>query len=569
MPRRRDPAHIKIAIYHISLLHELSMGTMLTLYLSVASLFVSIFLLRSFIHKLRGCSIAYLPGPPPGPWLVGNTPALLRPKGMGDADFAWTKKYGNAVHIKGTFGSDILFTADPKALQYILNTAGYNFPKTDDMRASIALTAGKGITWAEGLQHSRQRKIMNPAFSYTSLRIFLPLFRHTAQKTVSKLKDLVSRGGGTSTVVDIAPWLARTTLDAIGVAAFDYQFGAIDEGSDNKLSNLYNNLFAETFLARTDSEIIFQSIWGFLPQWLLALVFKAPVRPLKQWGEYMEIARNVAKQLVDRQVDSYALGKEGSKDIMSILVRANLSEDPKSKLGEDEILSQLTTLFLAGHETTASTINWALHELSLNPGFQRKVREEIGTARAQAAERGDTELTISDLDSMPYLLALMKETLRFHPILSSLTRAAGRDDIIPLATPQRTTSGEVITNIPVWEGQTIFLSIAAYNRLPSVWGDDAHKWRPERFLEGVEKVQNTGLGVIANIATFSSGSRGCIGWRFAMIEMQAILIELLENLEFSPVPGVEIIRGPTGIMTPMVKGSDAQRTELPITVSVV
>ncbi|KAF8589221.1 cytochrome P450 [Ramaria rubella] len=554
---------------YILLRHDLLIVTMLTPYLAAASFFVAILLLRSFIRRLRARSIAHLPGPPPGPWLVGNTPALLRPKEIGDADFTWTNMYGTAVRIKGTFGSDILFTADPKALQYILNTAGYNFPKADDVRASIALTTGKGLAWAEGLQHSRQRKIMNPAFSYAALRIFLPLFRHTAQKTVSKLKDLVSRGGGTSTVVDIPPWLARTTLDAIGAAAFDYQFGAIDEGSDNKLSNAYNNLFAETFLARTDTELIFQSIWGFMPQWLLALVFKAPIRPLKQWGEYMKVARDVAKQLVDRQVESHALGKEGSKDIMSILVRANLSEDPKSKLGEAEILSQLTTLFLAGHETTASTIDWALYELSRHPEFQSKVREEIRTTRAQAAERGDTELTVADLDSMQYLLALMKETLRYHPIVNGLTRVAGRDDIIPLATPHRTTSGDIITNIPVCKGQSIFLSIAAYNRLPSVWGDDGHEWRPERFLEGIEKGQNTGLGVVSNIATFSSGLRSCIGWRFAMIEMQAILIELLENLEFSPVPDVEIIRGPTGLMTPMVKGSESQRTELPITVSVV
>jgi hypothetical protein len=90
-----------------------------------------------------------------------------------------------------------------QALQYIFNTAGYHFPKPPDIRARALLTSGKGIIWAEGsfccwtcegayhftnfvgMQHSRHRKIMNPAFSYSALRGFLPLFQHTAQRVRS------------------------------------------------------------------------------------------------------------------------------------------------------------------------------------------------------------------------------------------------------------------------------------------------------------------------------------------------------------------------------------------------
>ncbi|KAF8589249.1 cytochrome P450 [Ramaria rubella] len=537
-------------------------------YLFAGPCLVAIFLLRMVIRRLRAHSIAYLPSPPSGPWLVGNMPELIRPQEVGHSEFTWLRDYGNNFHIKGMFGTDVLFTADPKAMQYILNTSGYTHQKPSAARAGVALTTGKGILWAEGLQHARHRKIMNPAFSYSSLRVFLPLFRHTAQRTVSKLKDQVSQNGGTSAVVNITSWLSRTTLDAIGAAAFDYQFGAIDEGSDNKLSNAYNNLFADTFLNRSDSIIIFEYMWGMMPQWLLGMAQKVPVPFLQRWNDYMKVARGVAKELVDRQVDSLAQEKEGSKDLMSLLIRANLSEDPKTKLGEEEILAQLTTLFLAGHETTASTITWALYELSKHPGLQRKVRDEIRTVCAQAAARGSTELTVTDLDSMNYLLAVMKETLRFHPIIPGFVREAGRDDIIPLSTPQTTKTGETIS-IPVSKGQHIFISIASYNRLESVWGDDADQWRPERFLEGVV-ASKTGLGVIANLATFSSGQRNCIGWRFALIEMQAILIELLESFEFSPPPGnIEILRGAAGIMTPMVKGSEKCVTELPITISQV
>jgi cytochrome P450 len=65
-------------------------------------------------------------------------------------------------------------------------------------------------------------------------------------------------------------------------------------------------------------------------------------------------------------------------------------------------------LFLAGHETTASTVAWAIYELARNPEYQTLVRAEIKATREQAATRGDNDLLISDLDSMKYLLSLMK-----------------------------------------------------------------------------------------------------------------------------------------------------------------
>ncbi|KAF8517110.1 cytochrome P450 [Gautieria morchelliformis] len=542
---------------------------MLPPYLLAASLLAAVIVFGSWLRRLRARSIAFLPGPQPGSWLSGNTPEFFRPKEAGDADFAWTLEYGNAICIKGAFGSEVLFITDPKALQYVLNTAAYHFPKPPDIRAGIQLSVGRGIAWAEGMQHSRHRKIMNPAFSYHALRGFLPLFHHTAQRTVSKLKEYVHENGQSSAVVNVPTWLSRTTLDAIGIAAFDYQFGAIDQGSDNKLSNAYKNLFVETNLNRTQLTFAYQAFVGLLPPWLVTLAHRAPIKRYRRWQSYMKTAREVGQKLVDRQMSSNVAVKEGSKDVMSILIKANLSENPKTKLTNEEILAQLTTLFLAGHETTASTVTWALYELSRHSDFQTKVRQEIKVTREQAAQRGDHYLSIADLDSMTCLLALMKETLRYHPIVSGLARVAGRDDVIPLAIPQKTRAGEAITSIPVSRGQRIAISISGYNRLKSVWGDDADQWRPERFLqsEGVGS-QKTSVGVFANIATFSSGQRSCIGWRFALIEMQAILIELLENLEFSPPPGnIEIIRGATGLMSPMIKGSSSRSVELPLTIT--
>ncbi|KIJ26121.1 hypothetical protein M422DRAFT_272863 [Sphaerobolus stellatus SS14] len=534
---------------------------MIPIYFQLAgALLGGLWIIRLVLSRIRHHSIKHLAGPPPGSWLVGNWSDQVSPKEIGDAEFSWIKEYGTALHIKHIFGKDRLWLADPKAIQYVLNTSGYNYPKPYATRVGIEMLLGRGLVWAEGTQHARQRKIMNPAFSFAALRGFLPLFRQTSQRAVNKIKEGTFAGSETK-VVDIVQWLSLITLDAIGEAAFGYQFHAIQKGNESELANAYQDLFTDAFANRSDISLAVEELLEYIPSWILHLIFRIPVGRFKRLYGYLTVARGVAQDIVDKQTSLYMDGKEGSKDVMSILVRANLSEDPKAKLSAQEILPQMTTLFLAGHDTTATTSAWAIYQLSRHPEFQQLIRDEIKATKAAALERGDTELTIADLDSM--------KKLRFHPIVPGITREAGRDDIIPLSIPQKTKSGEIITSVPISKGQSIGISFLAYNRLPEVWGPDADQWRPERFLEGT-RLPKTSLGVFANIASFSSGVRGCIGWRFAVLEMQAMLIEMLENFEFAPPPGnVEIILGPAGIMTPMIKGADKPKGELPVTMTVL
>ena len=91
-----------------------------------------------------------------------------------------------------------------------------------------------------------------------------------------------------------------------------------------------------------------------------------------------------------------------------LAVRANVSENPKTRLTSEEMVAQMSTLTLAGHETTANTLTWYLWELAKNQPYQDKLREEVMAVRAQMSARGDAELSIADLDSMVYLPAGMK-----------------------------------------------------------------------------------------------------------------------------------------------------------------
>lgn len=143
---------------------------------------------------------------------------------------------------------------------------------------------------------------------------------------------------------------------------------------------------------------------------------------------------------------------------------------------------------LAGHDTTANTITFLLWELAKQPHYQRRLREEIAAVRAEVTSRGDTEFSVADLEGMKFLQAAMKvrfpsiaillfmclqlishcfvgqEALRVHPNISNLLRTAGQDDVIPLAFPITTKSGEQISSIPISKGQSIIIPISAYNR---------------------------------------------------------------------------------------------------------
>ena len=204
---------------------------------------------------------------------------------------------------------------------------------------------------------------------------------------------------------------------------------------------------ADTFFKRSNAVIAFEALWGYLPLWMVTAIQLLPTKQLKRVRKYTTVAHRVAKTIVDTQTQSYSLGKEGGKDVMSILSKFYKQSIPlcfmnqsmihtssqgqfvwKSKnetewgwsdstvevrfislWGWHKLLNIATrTLMIAGQDSTASTLTWALYELSRNPEFQTKVREEIKTTRAEAALRGGGELTVADLDSMHNVLAVIK-----------------------------------------------------------------------------------------------------------------------------------------------------------------
>nr|VWO99059.1 Cytochrome P450 monooxygenase AKT7 (EC (AK-toxin biosynthesis protein 7) [Ganoderma boninense] len=495
---------------------------------------MSLYLLAGFIsfgiiwlglRSRKSKGIKRIRRPPSPSFLFGHEAALARQEEVGAMEFQWIKEYGTTWRTRGVFG----------AIQHVFHKSGYNYTKKTSQNFMQWIMAGPGVATVLGEDHHRHRKIMQPAFSATQLRGFLPLFQRIVGKLSEKLKgELVATG---ELDIMINKWLARATLDVIGEAAFDYDYNTLDDGGST-LSKGYENIAKDVYFQPSNAIILFRAAWDYIPMPILKLFRYLPGEPFTRLRNLNYLFRQYGKQILrELSQEIHSERNLNSKDVMTILIKANSSADASTRLDDEELIAEMFTLTAAGNETTSKTIAFALYELARTPH----------RARANS------------------------ETLRLHPIAIGIPRVAVKDDVIPLSRLIVSTTGEAVSEIPVKAGQVFYASFSAYQRLPEIWGEDADEWNPDRFSRLETTKQPTNVGVFANLLTFSTGVRGCIGWRFALIEMQAFLGDLVETFQFHlPTEKVEIQCAPAGIeMVPIVRGKPELGSALPLRISLV
>ncbi|OSC97587.1 cytochrome P450 [Trametes coccinea BRFM310] len=534
--------------------------------LQLTAVLAGLALLYSVYRLLTRPSLSDIPGPESKSFWLGHLPELFQEE-AGDTDFKWQEQYGSIVRVKAPFGEDMLWISDPKALQYIYQTSGYNFPKQPERRILSRLIGDTGLTWAEGDVHKRQRKVMLPAFGSPESKALLPVFRHYAEQVTLIWKDLLTGTPEGSIKLNVHEYVAPATLEAIGEAAFDYKLGVLDNETSD-LGRAYKNLVATIFSAPSNAKIFMQNIAHYVPMRIQEFLYDhLPGKGLEKARFNRSAAHKVANELLAMKTEALLEGK-GNRDIMSILVKANAAENERTRLSHAEIVSQMRTILLAGQETTSNTLSWALMELAKQPHIQSRLRAEIHAMERKIRERGDADFTVADFEAMPYLQAVLKEILRFYPAVPHTYRQSLHDDVLPLSKPITTRSGKVIHEVPIRAGLRLILSVCAYNRQKDIWGEDAQVFNPERWLESGSAKRGTSVGVYNNLLTFAGGVRACIGWRFAIYEVQAFLTELVSNFQFELVPEVERVRKTQAIvMVPTLEGEIEKGVQLPLRIS--
>ena len=393
----------------------------------------------------------------------------------------------------------------PQALAEVLTQKSYEFIKPQQLRFGLGRILGTGLVLSEGEEHKAHRKLMKPAFDFRHIKDLYPTFwskscnlvNHLMGETRNQVKE--SKAYSADTIVEIANWASRATLDIIGVAGLGKDFNAI-ENPNTELNATYRKVFRSN---RIGQIISFAGL--FLPQWFLRSI---PVSHNSNIYEASETIKKACRQLIHDKRQRLQ-EKRTDYDILSVALESGGFTD-------EELVNQLMTFLVAGHETTASSLTWAIYLLCQNPDSQTRLRHEI-RATLPSIDSIDEQITSQSLESCHYLHAVCSEVLRLYPPVPITLREAG----------QNTT----ILNQPVPKGTSIIVAPWAANRSVKLWGADATAFDPDRWMGG-SKAGNGGAESNFAFMTFLHGPRSCIGQQFAKAEFACLVGALVGRFQF-------------------------------------
>ncbi|KAF7716011.1 Cytochrome P450 monooxygenase [Penicillium ucsense] len=481
--------------------------------------------------------LKHIPTPGNRSLLCGNAETYY-PKTPWPALKDWAENLSNEGLIRYYMVGNLerVFLTSPKALSELLVTKNYDFEKPLLVRQTLSRVVGNGILLAEGEEHKIQRKNLMPAFAYRHIKDLYPVFWSKGAEMVNLIQEDLERrksAGEEDITINVRNWASRATLDIIGVAGMDHDFDSLRDPT-NKLSRSYQQIFTSPGPG-AKAMFLIGALMGSV-----RLLHMLPTERNKRIGEGGQVIRDVARQMIrmKREKMKNSTASTGV-DIISVAMQSGVMD-------EENLVDQLMTFLGAGHETTASAMQWAVYALCKNPEIQTKLREEIRAHLPPLSKDSPNTIDASIIDGLPYLHAVCNEVLRFHPSVPGTIRTAVRDTSL--------------AGTPIPKGTVLTIAPEVVNHLEEFWGPDAHKFNPERFM-GPGKA-NTG-GATSNYAflTFLHGPRSCIGQGFAKAELACLLavtvgrfhielrypdrkLELREGATVAPEDGVPAIFTP-------------------------
>ncbi|KAF6760456.1 cytochrome P450 [Ephemerocybe angulata] len=514
-----------------------------------------------------------IPGPPSKSFLTGSMFELSNPR-------AWqfhhqiAEEFGGVVKFKGLLGENSLYVYDPKALQHIVvKDQPHIYEEGDLFLLGNKIIFGEGLFSTTGDLHRRQRKMLNPVFSIAHMRDMIPIFYNVVEKLGKALHKKVEEGPQT---VEMHNWMTRTALELIGQSGLGYSFDPLTEGGTEHPYSISVKSFVDVsdklkfsrfvilpFIAHIGTRRFQRAVVDFL-----SMFWKS----LRSVRDIVDIMHNTSVDIFEekkkalQQGDAALEGLTGKgKDIISILLKANMAASEEDRLPDAELLAQMSTLTFAAMDTTSNALARILHLLCDHQEAQDKLREEITEAQKQHGR-----LQYDELVSLPYLDAICRETMRLHPPVPMLLREAYQDAILPVSKPVIGVDGTKMDKVFVPKGTNIFISPIASNRNPELWGSDALEWKPERWLSPLpDAVIDAKIpGVYSHLMTFLGGGRACIGFKFSQLEMKVVLATLIPKFKFE-CENKNIFWSMNGIVHPTVDEGGALHTQLPLKVTYV
>jgi len=378
----------------------------------------------------------------------------------------------------------------PDAIRHVLLSNYENYTRTPAGIRMLRPVLGEGLLIAEGHAWTFQRRTLAPAFTPRATANLVPHMTAVLDETIAKLD---ARNGET---VDLREAMQRMTLEIAGRTMFSF-------GMDRHGPTLRN--FVMEYGERLGRPYFLDML---LPvSWPSPMDF-ARARFRKRWTEF------VAMLIAERR----AAGKKDGAPPRDLFDLMDEARDPETGKGfsDAQLIDEVATMILAGHETTATALFWALYLLALDPDTQEEVASET---------RGEHLDSMADIDRQKFTRAVIEETMRLYPPAFLIARAAREKDSV--------------AGIEIGRGDIIMIAPWLLHRHEKLW-DQPDAFVPKRFMSTEAPDRFAYL-------PFGAGPRVCVGAPFAQAESVLALARLIGAFRVELVDTAPVI--PHGVVT--------------------
>ncbi len=408
---------------------------------------------------------------PPGP--KGNRflgSLLDMQKGIVDFYVDIWREYGDVAQFKLGPLNAFLFVR-PEHVQHIMVKNVDNYTKGishDRLRTSI----GNGILTLEGTPWRKQRKLMQPSYTPTSITRYAELMQEAS-------RDLLQRWDRQAgSVIDINQEMTTVTMSVISRAMFGLDIGAHAKEAAAALHQLLE------YTASGAGKIIELPLFIPVPR-----------------NQKLKRAKQIMGEFIYGIIEQRR--KEGLRDDLLSLLMSSKDADTGEFMTDEQLHDEVLITIFAGHETTASLLTWAFYLLSQHADVERKLHAELDQVLAGRSPQ------LEDITQLTYARMVLDETLRLYSPVVMMARDVVADD--------------VVEQFPVSAKSMVVIMPYITHRHPDFW-ERPYAFYPEHFApEQVEKRPRYAY------YPFGAGQRICIGNHFALMEAMLILAEVAQR----------------------------------------
>jgi enediyne biosynthesis protein E7 len=364
------------------------------------------------------------------------------------------REFGD-IFKASVYGTDVYVTRDPVHADHVLLKNWQNYVKGQAIKR-VAFLLGNGLMVSEGELWKSQRRMIQPAFRREAIAGLIGVITSANSALLGKWEQAAKRRENVDVTSDVSNMVMQLVLAAI--FGDDYEQVALD----------------------------------------FSVLSEEPARDLEFIEKFRSLGRVVTEIATQRRRQGLI-----SRDFLGILMEAR-ARDSGLPMPDRQLVNEVMTLIVAGHETTASTLNWTWYLLSKHDDVEQKLTNEL--SGVEESEFSD----INYLARFPYTRHVIDEALRLYPAGWLLTRKALSDDHLgDYFVPSRT---------------EIYIPIYFIQRHPVLW-TDPDRFNPDRYTT-VDSPLRHSLAMVP----FSAGPRNCIGELFARVEMQIHLMMIAKRL---------------------------------------